>query len=327
MIGRRAFITLLGGAAAAWPLAASAQQPAKVPRIGFLAFGSAAAYAGRVEALRAGLRQFGYVEGKNIVIEFQFAETADQLPELAAGLVERKVTIIFAGGSPAVRAVRAQTAIIPIVFFVGEDPVKEGLVASLNRPGGNVTGVTNFQNQLFGKQLGILRDIAPRATAFAFLVNPNNPNAEPDTKDAQAAADAQRLELRVLRTKNEDDLEPAFAAIDEQRVGGLIVGVDGLFFDRREQLFALAARHAVPAIYSARPYSAAGGLMSYGASPVEAWRQVGVYVARILKGERPADLPVVQSAKFEFVINLNTAKALGLSIPPGVLAIADEVIE
>jgi len=235
--------------------------------------------------------------------------------------------VIFASGPPAVRAPKAQTASIPIVFVVGEDPVKEGLVESLNRPGDQVTGVTNFQNQLFGKQLGLLQEIMPKGVLLALLVNPNNPNAELDAKGAQAAARALRAELRVLTARTESDLERAFAAMVEQRVGGLVVGVDGLFFDRREQLFALAARYAIPAIYHRRDYPLAGGLMSYGANPVDSYHQAAIYVGRILKGEKPANLPVQQSTKFEFVINLRTSKALGLNIPAGVLAIADEVIE
>jgi putative ABC transport system substrate-binding protein len=323
---RREFITLLGGAAAAWPLAARAQQP--IPVIGLLFIATPGGWALPMTGLRRGLEEFGYVEGRNITVEQRWAESQfDRLPALAADLIHRQVAVIFAGGPPAVRAAKSQTATIPIVFFMGEDPIKEGLVASFNRPGGNITGVTNFQNQLFGKQLGLLREIAPRATAFAFLVNPNNPNAEPDSKDAQAAADAIGLKLLVLTTKTESDLEPAFAAMVEQRVGGLLVGVDSLFFDQRERLFALASSHAIPAIYNRREYTVAGGLMSYGANAVDAWRQAGVYVGRILKGEKPADLPVIQSVKFEFVINLKTAKALGLTIPSGLLAIADEVIE
>jgi putative ABC transport system substrate-binding protein len=273
------------------------------------------------------LTETGYVEGRNVAIEYRWAEGQfDKMPMLAADLVRRRVSVIFANGPPSVLAAKAQTATIPIVFFVGEDPVKEGLVASLNRPGGNVTGVTNFQNQLFGKELGLLRDIAPKGAAFALLVNPNNPNAEPDTKDARAAADALGLELRVLTARIEGDLEPAFTAMVQQRLGGLLVGVDN-FGTTRERFAALAARHSVPAIYQNREDAVAGGLMSYGASRVDAWRQAGVYVGRILKGEKPADMPVQQAIKFEFVINLKTAKALRIDFPPGVLAIADEVIE
>jgi putative ABC transport system substrate-binding protein len=273
------------------------------------------------------LGELGWIEGRNVTIEYRWAEGQyDKVPTLAADLVRRRVSVIFANGPPAVLAAKAETATIPIVFFVGEDPVKEGLVASLNRPGGNITGVTNFQNQLFGKQLGLLREILPKETALALLVNPNNPNAEPDTKDARAAAGALGLELRVLTARNEVELELAFAAMVKQKVGGLLVGVDN-FSVLPEQLVALATRHAIPAIYHLRDFPVAGGLMSYDASRVNSWRQAGIYVGRVLKGERPGDLPVQQATKFELVINLKTAKALGLEFPPGILAIADEVIE
>jgi putative tryptophan/tyrosine transport system substrate-binding protein len=324
---RREFISLLGGTAVTWPLAARAQQPA-MPVIGLLDISTPSSRSTAMAGFRRGLSEIGYVEGQNVTVEYRWAEGHfDRLAALAADLVDRQVVVIFAGGPPAVRAAKAQTATIPIVFFIGEDPVKEGLVTSLNRPGGNVTGVTNFQNQLFGKQLGVLRDIVPNATRFVLLVNPNNPNAEPDAKDAQAAADALRLELRVLSARTVDDLEPAFAVIGEQRVGALLIGVDGLFFDRREQMSELATRHAIPAISQWREYPAAGGLMSYGASRADAFRQAGIYTGRILKGAKPADLPVMQSTKFEFVINLKTAKALGLDVPVTLLATADDVIE
>ena len=269
----------------------------------------------------------GFVEGRNLAIEYRWAEDQiDRVPSLTADLVRRQVAVIFAFGAPAVEAAKAQTGTIPIVFFLGEDPVKEGFVASLNRPGGNVTGVTNFQNQLFGKQLGLLREIAPRATMFAFLVNPNNPNTEPDTRDARVVADAVGLALRVFMARGEAELEPAFAAMVQQCAGGAIVGVDG-FGVSEEAFVAVAGRYPVPAIYHRREYPAAGGLMSYGASRTDAMRQAGLYVGRVLKGEKPADLPVLQSAKFEFVINLKTAKAQGVTLPPTMVAIADEVIE
>jgi putative ABC transport system substrate-binding protein len=308
---RREFITLLGGAVS-WPLAARAQQPA-MPVIGLLDISTPSSRNTAMPGFHRGLSEIGYVEGQNVTIEYRWAEGHfDRLAALAAELVGRQVVVIFAGGTPAVRAAKEQTATIPVVFFIGEDPVKEGLIASLNRPGGNVTGVTNFQNQLFGKQLGVLRDIVPNTTRFALLVNPNNPNAE---------------QLRVLSARTVDDLELAFAVIGEQRVGALLIGVDGLFFDRREQLSELAMRHAIPAISQWREYPSAGGLISYGASRADAFRQAGIYTGRILKGARPSDLPVMQPTKFELVINLKTAKTLDLTIPPGLLAIADEVVE
>jgi putative tryptophan/tyrosine transport system substrate-binding protein len=325
MMRRRDFVTLLGGAAA-WPLAAHAQQPA-MSVIGYLNMRHAAADQAELNAFRRGLNEVGFIESRNVMIEYRWADgEIDRLPAMTADLLRRQVAVIFAYGAPAVVAAKAHTTDIPIVSFVGEDPVKEGFVASLNRPGGNVTGVTNWQNQLYGKQLGLLREIAPKATAFAFLVNPNNPNADPDSKDATTAANGLGLVLQVLRARNGTEIESAFAAMTQQRVGGVIVGVDdfGVTF---EQLVTLAARYPVPAIYRGREYPAAGGLMSYGASRIDSVRQAGGYVGRVLKGERPADLPVLQAAKFEFVINLKTAKAVGLEFPPGVLAIADEVIE
>jgi putative tryptophan/tyrosine transport system substrate-binding protein len=322
---RRDFITLFG-CAAAWPMVAHGQQPA-MPVIGYLNMRHAAADQAELNAFRRGLNEVGFIESRNVMIEYRWADgEIDRLPAMTADLLRRQVAVIFAYGAPAVVAAKAHTTDIPIVFFVGEDPVKEGFVASLNRPGGNVTGVTNWQNQLYGKQLGLLREIAPKATAFAFLVNPNNPNADPDSKDATTAANGLGLVLQVLRARNGTEIESAFAAMTQQRVGGVIVGVDdfGLTF---EQFVTLAARYPVPAIYRGREYPAAGGLMSYGASRIDSVRQAGGYVGRVLKGERPADLPVLQAAKFQFVINLKTAKAVGLEFPPGVLAIADEVIE
>jgi putative ABC transport system substrate-binding protein len=324
---RREFITLVGGVAT-WPLAARAQQPA-LPLIGYLGISSPGAAASIVAGFRRGLNRTGFVEGRNVEIEFRWAESQfDRLPSLAAELVRRQVAVIFTNSGPAgVRAAMAETAIIPIVFTMGEDPVKERLVAGLNRPGGNVTGFINFQNQLDAKKLALLNDTVPKAAVLAFLVNPTHPNAEAATKDAQAAARALGRELLVLTADSERAIETAFAAMVQQRVGALSVSRDPFFSGQREQLAALAARHAIPAIYDRREFPAAGGLMSYGTNDVEAARQGGVYVGRILKGEKPADLPVQQATKFEFVINLKTAKALGLEIPPGVLAIADEVIE
>jgi putative ABC transport system substrate-binding protein len=278
--------------------------------------------------LKEGLSQTGYIEGQNVTIEYRFAEGRfDRLPALAEDLVRRKPSVIFAIGPPSVRALKAHTATIPIVFFMGEDPVKEGLVASFNRPGANITGFSGFTNLLFPKRLQLLNEIVPRPAALALVVNSDNPNAEPDSRDAQAAAVALGRELHVLTANNERGIIETFATLVQRRIGGLMVGVDGLFMDRRDQICALAARHAIPAIYEKREYPETGGLMSYGTSDRENHRQCGIYVGRILKGERPADLPVLQATKFEFVLNLRIAKVLEIPIPPGVLAIADEVIE
>jgi putative ABC transport system substrate-binding protein len=323
---RRDFIAGLGGAAG-WPLTSRAQQRA-LPVIGILSLGSAAGDKLRIGALKDGLNQSGYVEGQNITVDYRYAESQfDRLPALAEELIRRKPAVIHAAGPPSVRAIKARTATIPIVFEMGEDPVKEGLVESLNRPGGNITGIGGFANLLFPKRLQLLHEIAPSPAPLALLVNPNNPNATPDSESARVAAVALGPELIVLTAGAEQDIDAAFVALVRQRVGGLIVGVDGLFGDRRDQIFALAARHAIPAIYERREFPLAGGLMSYCTDSLENYRQCGIYMGRILKGERPGDLPVLQATKFEFVINLRIAKVLGLAIPPGVLAIADEVIE
>jgi putative tryptophan/tyrosine transport system substrate-binding protein len=323
---RREFITLLGGAAA-WPVAARAQQAA-TPVIGFLDLGTAASIAPQIEGLRRGLNETGYVDGSNLTIEFRWSEGQfDRLPSLAVELIRLRPAVIFAHGPPTVMALKQRTKSIPVVFSMGEDPVKEGLVASLNRPGGNITGFTNFQNLLGAKKLGLLIEIVPNATIVGLLVNPNNPNAEPDAKDVQAAADALGRETAVFTASAERELDPAFAAMLQRQVGALIVNVDPVFVDRRQKIVALAAAHAIPAIYHGREFPYEGGLMSYGANEVEAFHQAGIYIGRILKGAKPADLPVQQPTKFEFVINLKTAKTLGLTFPPGLLAIADEVIE
>jgi putative tryptophan/tyrosine transport system substrate-binding protein len=323
---RRELITLLGGAAAAWPLVARAQQ--RVPVVGYLGVGWPESDASDVAAFRKGLSEAGFVEGRNVAIEYRWAEAQnDRLPVLAADLVRSQVAVINVRGPVAARAARAASSSIPIVFGMGEDPVKEGIVASLNRPGANVTGFTDFANQLASKRLGLLHEIVPMAAVFGFLVNPTNPNAEPDTRDVQAAANATGRELRALAASSDRDLETAFATMVQQRVGGLIVNIDSFFTSRLEKLVALAALHAIPAIYDRRDFPAAGGLMSYGTDRSESIRQCGIYVGRILKGENPGDLPVQQSTKFAFVINLRTAKAMDVAIPPGVLAIVDEVIE
>jgi putative tryptophan/tyrosine transport system substrate-binding protein len=325
-IGRREFIKFLGGAAAAWPLTARAQQA--MPAIGFLNGGSPAAASERLRAFHQGLSESGFVEGRNVTIEYRWAEGQfERIPALAADLVRRQVAVIFTGGPPTLRPLMTLTTTIPIVFSMGEDPVKEGVVVSLNRPGGNITGHSFFANLLFGKWLGLLHECVPKAAAFGLLVNPDNPNAGPDAKDAQIATDALGRQLHVFKASTERDLEPAFEEMTRLRIAGLCVNIDFLFIERREQIVALAERHSIPAIYDRREFPAAGGLMSYGASQADSWRQGGVYVGRILKGEKPADLPVQQSTKFEFTINLKTAKGLRLDIPPGVLAIADEVIE
>jgi putative ABC transport system substrate-binding protein len=325
---RRDFITLIGGVPSMlWPLAARAQQPA-TPVIGYLGLSSPEAQASTVAGFRKGLTEAGYVEDHNVTIEFRWAESHfDRFPALAADLVRRRVGVIFANSPAAVRAAKAASATIPIVFLMGEDPVKEGLVPSLNRPGANVTGVSDFANQLAGKRLSLLRDTVPKATVYAFLVRPSNPNAESDAMDAMAAARGLGLDLRVLRADNEREIDAAFATMAQLVVGALFVNIDPFFVDRHEQLVALAAHHAVPAIYAQRDFPVAGGLMSYGVDRFESSRQAGAYVGRVLKGEKPADLPVQQSTKLELIINLKAAKALGLEISPGVLAIADEVIE
>ena len=324
---RREFITLLASTAAAWPLDARAQQPA-MPVIGFLNSASPEGYAPMATAFGQGLKQTGYVEGQNVAIEFRWAEGHyDRLPELAAELVHRQVAVIAAGGPPAALAAKAATSSIPIVFTSGTDPVKLRLVSSLNRPGGNITGVHLFLSELNTKKLGLLRDLLPQAKAVGVLLNPTAENAEPQWSDLQAAGQALGFQIQRVNASSDRDFDPAFAILVELRVGGLVVGADPLFVNQREQLIALAARHAIPAVYEVREFADAGGLMTYGTNLKDAYRQAGVYVGGILRGGRPADLPVLRSTKFEFVINLRAAKALGLTVPPGLLAIADDVIE
>ena len=330
MIRRREFITLLAGGAAAWPLAARAQQPA-MPVVGFLVSGSAEGYADTVTAIRQSLSKMGYVEGHNVAIEYRFAnEHYDRLPTLAADLVLQRVAVIFATGSvlPALAA-KAATTTIPIVFANGSDPVALGLVANLSRPGGNATGVTFNSTELGSKRLEMLRELVPRATLIAFLVNPRNPNAESSIADTQASAKILGVKLLVVNAVNASDLDVAFATIVQQRADALVVGTDVLFNGprRTQQLITLAAVHAVPTMFSGRDRVAAGGLISYATDIDDMLRQAGVYIGRILKGEKPADLPVLQPTKFELAINLKTAKALGLTVPPSLLARADEVIE
>ena len=323
---RREFITLLGGAAV-WPLELHAQQPA-MPVIGFLCSGSAETFAPLVAAFRDGLKEANYVDGRNVAIEFAWAAGQyDKLPSLAADLVSRQVAVIVAaGGAVAGLAAKAATSTIPIVIASGDDPVKYGLVASLNRPGGNITGVTLFIDVLAAKRVELLTDLAPTA-ALAILVNPRNPNAETEAKDAQAAAQKGGRELRVLTASNEGEIEAAFAKLAQQPGAALTIGTDTFFYSRSDQLVRLAARYAIPTIYFHRQFGLAGGLITYGSTFIDELRTAERYAGRILAGEKPNDLPILQPSKFELVINLKTAKALGLIIPPSLLARADEVIE
>jgi putative tryptophan/tyrosine transport system substrate-binding protein len=321
---RRKFITLLGGAAA-WPLAARAQQA--LPVIGFLDAGSAAERTLQVAAFRKGLAEGGYQEGQNVSLEFRWAEGQyGRFAELAADLVRRRVSVIAVPGSgSAALAAKAATTIIPIVFGTGGDPVKEGLVASLNRPGGNATGVNFFTVELVAKRMQLLREVVPASKRVAVLVNPTDPEGYQTLRNVEAAAGGQQILVREVATGR--DIDAAFVSMAREKADALFVAPGTFFNTRRVQLAILAAHHALPAIYPVRAYPEAGGLMSYGTDILDAFRQVGVYTARVLKGAKPADLPVLQSTKFELVINLNTARALGLTIPPGILAIADEVIE
>jgi putative ABC transport system substrate-binding protein len=330
---RREFITLFGGSAVAWPLAARAQQ-AGMPVVGFLNSGSPDLDADTLQAFRQGLAQTGYVEGRNLAIEYRWAEGYNErLPELAADLVHLRVAVIVTGGLPAARAAKAATTMIPIVFTVGVDPVAFGLVASLNHPGGNLTGMTGMSDELGPKRLELLHELAPAATNVGLLVNPTNPNSETQSRDVQAAARTLGLKLHVLQASSERDLDAAFAGLAKLGAGALVISSDRLFIYRSEQLAALAIGHAVPTIFQTRAFTASGGLASYGAGVATIGigfsmaAPIGVYTGRILKGEKPADLPVQQPAKFGLAINLKTAKALGLTVPPDLLVAADEVIE
>jgi putative ABC transport system substrate-binding protein len=326
-VKRRKFITLLGGAAAAWPLAARAQQPA-MPVVGFLNPQSPDGYRDHLRAFRQGLKETGYVEGENVAIDYRWAEGQfDRLPALAAELVRRQVSVIAAtGGILSARTAQAATTTIPIVFSVAENPVSVGLVASLARPGGNLTGINFLNTELAAKRLELLRELVPGMARVAVLVNPANAmNAETTLRDAEAAARSIGLQIQVVRASTSGEINAAFANLG--RPDALFVGGDGLFIDRRFQLVNLASRHAVPAAYADRQLPEVGGLMSYGSSTPDAYRQVGVYAGRMLKGAKAADLPVVQASKFELVINLQTAKLLDLTVPPTLLARADEVIE
>ncbi len=324
---RRDFITLVG-TAAAWPLAAHAQQQS-MPVIGLLHSASHEPFAHLVVAFREGLKDAGYVEGQNVAIEYRWANGRyDQLPVLASDLVNRRVAVIAAfGGSSSGRAAKKSTGTIPIVFSVGDDPVKVGLVANLNHPGENITGVSNLLGALDAKKLGLLREIAPKATVIGVLENPTLAPVKDRLSSVQEAARSIGQQIQIFYARDEPSLEATFSRLTQSGVGALVVGADPFFNSRRDQLVALAARNAVPAIYETRDYVVAGGLMSYGTKLAEAYRQVGIYTGRILKGDKPADLPVVQSSKFELVINVKTANALGLAVPNSMQLLADEVIE
>jgi putative ABC transport system substrate-binding protein len=325
---RRDLIALLGSAAVAWPVGARAEQPA-IPVIGFLSSGSPNAYAGRVAGFRKGLNEWGYIEGQDVAIEFRWAQGQyDRLPVFAADLVSQKVAVIVSsGGDVAALSAKAATSSIPIVTVSGTDPVKAGLVASFNRPGGNITGASFVATELESKRLELLHEMVPSAAVIGILINPTNPAAESRSKDLQIAARTLERNIHIVSASSESDLEKAFETFIEQRVGALLVSTDSFFTSQRDRLIALAARHALPTMYSWREFVESGGLANYGPIINEVYRQAGIYTARILKGEKPADLPFLRPTKFELVINLRTATALGLTIPPLTLARADEVIE
>ncbi len=324
---RRKFVAILGGVVVAWPFAARAQQKA-MPVIGVLSTGSPSASSGPMGAFRQGLSEAGYVEGQNLAIEYRWAEgNYDRLPALAADLVGRKVDLIMASSPPSALAAKSATSTIPIVFRGGGDPVGAGLVASLARPGGNLTGVSFIPNELTAKRLELLSELVPQAGVIALLMNPNNANTERVIRDVQEAARTKGLQLHVLKASSESEIDTAFASLVQLHAGALVVGADPFLSSRRERLVALASRHAVPAIYAWREFADSGGLISYGSSLTAAYRLVGIYAGKILKGAKPADLPVEQPTKFELAINLKTARALGITVPPTLLTRADEVIE
>ncbi len=322
---RRRFITLVGGAVA-WPLVARAQHPS-MPAIGFINGGSPVDYAPYLAGFHQGLREAGFTEGKNVSVEYRWAEGQyDRLPQLAADLVGRSVSVI-AANTPAVPVAKAATAKIPIVFVTGDDPVESGLVKSLSRPGGNITGVTLISSVLGSKQVGLLRELVAASTSIGFLMNPNNSSAVRNVSEAKNAAQSVWQRVQILHARTVAELEAAFATMAQEKVGTLVVEPDAFLISRRDEIVALAARYAVPTMYQFREYALAGGLMSYGTSLSDQYRQVGLYTGMILKGANPADLPVLQPTKFELVINLKTARTLGLTLSPGLLALCDEVIE
>ena len=325
-MGRREFVALLGGATVAWPLAARAQQP--MPVIGFLRSTPATAFAYTVDPFRQSLNDAGFVEGKNVAIEYRWADNQqDRLPGLAADLMRRQVAAIVGAGVPAAQAAKAATATTPIVFVIGADPVRVGLVASINRPGGNITGVVFSVDTLRAKLLGMLDELVPKASIITVLLDPNSPDVESQSRDLEEAARAIGRQILMVNAASEREFHAAFAKVAQAGAGGLLISASVFFFSQRRQLVALAARHALPTVYSLREYAEVGGLISYGPSQSDAYRRAGVYVGRILKGEKPGDLPVELGTKFDLVINLATAKALGLEIPDRLLALADEVIE
>ena len=325
---RREFITLLGGTAVAWPLAARAQQQPAMPVIGFLNSGTREGFAHLLAAFHQSLNQAGFVEGRNVAIEYRWAEGHyDQLTALAADLVRRQVTVIAATTTPAALAAKTATSAIPIIFTAAADPVTAGLVTSLNRPGGNATGVSNYLTDLGAKRLDLLRELVPKATTIGMLVNPNYPDIESQQKDVEEAARRYGQQVHVVNAANVDDFDKVLAILVQLNASALLISPDALFLSRRDRLVGLVAHYGLPAVYPQREFVVVGGLMSYAASVAEGYRQAGIYVGRVLKGAVPADLPVVQPSKFDLFINLKTAKALGLTIPPSLLALADEVIE
>ena len=327
ILRRREFITLLGGAAAAWPLTAQAQQ-AVLPVVGFLSPGTPAERVNRMPAFYKGLSEMGYVEGRNVAIEFRFAQNdINRVPELAADLIRRRVSVIVANGGNAALAVKPLTSAIAIVFSSAGDPVELGIVASLNRPGANITGIAGLTGEVERKQFGLIHQLLPLATRFAILWNPSGARPKTTIPGLRAVAQSAAAEIEILYASSNADIDKAFTEAVQKRVDGLLVQNEFLFRDRRTQILTLAARHAIPVIYGGREDVEAGGLMSYGPNTTDLNRQVGIYTGRILKGEKPADLPVSQSTKFEFLINLQTAKTLGVEVPPSLLALADEVIE